>query len=149
MKISAIITTYNRATIVADAVSSILAQSTPVDEIIVVDDGSTDNTAGAIRDSFADAAVPCRYIKKANGGMASALNYGVNLALFDWVAFLDDDDLWDVHHIQRMYAIHRQHPMLGCITGLRKEGNCLQVPPAEMLSGYELATTPRLLKNPG
>ena len=146
MKISAIVTTFNRATIVPDAVRSILAQSTPVDEIILVDDGSTDETADSVRIAFAGAAVSCRYIKKLNGGMASALNHGVSQASFDWIAFLDDDDLWDMHHIQRMHELHRRHPTLGCISGLRIEGNSLQAPPPALLSGYERDTaTPDLL----
>jgi len=137
MTISAIITTYNRASIVIEAIQSVLDQNKPVAELIVVDDGSTDNSAETITQAFANAKVPCRYIRKSNGGMATSLNTGVAEATGEWVAFLDDDDLWSPDHIERISEIKALVPNAGCIAGLRNEGKGLQVPPSALLSEYK------------
>lgn len=117
--VSAIITTFNRCAIVVDAIASVLAQTHPVGELIVVDDGSTDHTEESVKTVFKTANVPCRYIKKPNGGMASSLNRGVDEAQSDLVAFLDDDDLWHTNHIERSLQLLTTYSFLGCIGGLR------------------------------
>jgi glycosyltransferase involved in cell wall biosynthesis len=104
-RISTIITTYNRANIVVDAISSVLSQTHPVDELILVDDGSTDDTEYCVKNLFETANINCRYIKKENGGMASALIRGIEEATGNWIAFLDDDDLWSTTHIERCLKI--------------------------------------------
>ncbi len=91
MKISALIPTFNRRGYVQRAIQSILAQTVPVDEIIVVDDGSTDGTAEEIERGFGDRV---RVIRQANQGVAGARRRGVLEAKGDWVAFLDSDDEW-------------------------------------------------------
>ncbi|MHB8110620.1 MAG: glycosyltransferase family 2 protein [Syntrophorhabdaceae bacterium] len=87
-KVSAIITTYNRRRYLKDAVASVMSQDYGDKEVIVIDDGSTDNT----RDDAA--ALPVRYIWKKNGGISSARNEGIRIAEGDYIAFLDVDDLW-------------------------------------------------------
>jgi glycosyltransferase involved in cell wall biosynthesis len=88
--VAAIIPTYNRAHLVRRAIESVLAQTEPVDEIIVVDDGGTDNTWAVVA-GFGDRV---RYLRRENGGLAAARNTGVRAAHSRWVAFLDDDDEW-------------------------------------------------------
>lgn len=95
--ISVIVPTYNRADSVMDAVNSILAQTIPVDEIIVIDDGSTDNT----EEVFSKSLEKVRYFKKQNGGVSSARNFGLKAAKGDWIAFLDSDDQWARDKIER------------------------------------------------
>ena len=90
MRISVLITTYNRAALVGEAVESVLAQTRPADEIIVIDDGSTDDTAARLA-AFGDR---IRVVAKANGGVSSARNAGLAAASGDWITFLDDDDVW-------------------------------------------------------
>ena len=90
MRISVLITTYNRAALVGEAVESVLAQTRPADEIIVIDDGSTDDTAARLA-TFGDR---IRVVAKANGGVSSARNAGLAAASGDWITFLDDDDVW-------------------------------------------------------
>lgn len=135
--ISAVITTFNRAPIVQDAIRSVLEQTRTPAELIVVDDGSSDDTENSVRKGFAAAAFPCRYIRQENGGMAAALNRGIAEATGAWIAFLDDDDLWAPDHLQRCETILRRHPELECVCGLRNEGGKLQVPPAELMQDFE------------
>jgi glycosyltransferase involved in cell wall biosynthesis len=87
--ISIIIPAYNRAALLKNCLESVLAQHYPVFEIIVVDDGSTDNTKHVIAD-FGDARI--RYVHQQNSGAAVARNNGVNHAKGDYIIFLDSDD---------------------------------------------------------
>jgi glycosyltransferase involved in cell wall biosynthesis len=96
--VAAVIPTYNRATLVRRAIDSVLAQRRPPDEVIVVDDGSTDDTVGALA-GYGDA---IRLVEKQNGGVSSARNLGVEESTSDFVAFLDSDDLWYDEHLLRM-----------------------------------------------
>ncbi len=91
MKISALIPTYNRRDYVQRAIQSILAQTVPVDEIIVVDDGSTDGTAEEIERVFGNRV---RVVRQVNQGVAGARHRAILEATSDWVAFLDSDDEW-------------------------------------------------------
>jgi glycosyltransferase involved in cell wall biosynthesis len=88
--VSVIIPTYNRAHLVPRAVLSVLAAIRPGDEIIVVDDGSTDHTAEAL----APFAARIRYIRSDNRGAGAARNLGIRAAQHPLVAFLDSDDEW-------------------------------------------------------
>jgi len=97
--ISVVITTHNRAGVVPRAVKSALAAVAPGDEVIVVDDGSTDGTAEALR-PFYD---KIRYFYQVNAGPGPARNQGIQLANNPLIAFLDDDDEWlpDKLYLQR------------------------------------------------
>jgi glycosyltransferase involved in cell wall biosynthesis len=88
--ISVIIPTYNRAHFIQEALQSVLQQSHPAHEIIVVDDGSKDNTP-ALAEQFPPSV---RYIRQTNAGPSSARNRGMRAATGNWIAFLDSDDLW-------------------------------------------------------
>ena len=88
--VSVVIPTYNNAAHVADAVRSVLDQTYANRQVIVVDDGSTDDTP-AVLASFRDRV---RCVRKKNEGAAAARNMGVHLAQGSYVAFLDADDLW-------------------------------------------------------
>ena len=86
--ISCIVPVYNGARFLAEALESILAQSLPPDEIIVVDDGSTDDTPAVVA-----AYGTVDYVRQENRGPAAARNRGVTLARGDFLSFLDADDL--------------------------------------------------------
>jgi hypothetical protein len=90
-KVSVIVPTYNRAHIVGEAIQSILDQSMPDFEILVIDDGSTDETAEVIS-GFLDGRL--RYLKRPNGGVSAARNMGLKQARSSLLAFLDSDDLY-------------------------------------------------------
>ena len=97
-RISAVIPTYNRAALVCRAVESALCQEPPPDELIVVDDGSTDATAEAL----ARFGARVRCLHQSNAGVAAARNAGVRAAGGEWIALLDDDDVWLPGHLARM-----------------------------------------------
>ena len=88
--VSVVIPTYNRAETVAAAIASALDQRDPPDEIIVVDDGSSDDT----RDVLAAFGERIIAIHQANSGVSGARNTGIRRATGTWIAFLDSDDVW-------------------------------------------------------
>ncbi|HEY8154210.1 MAG TPA: glycosyltransferase family 2 protein [Myxococcota bacterium] len=90
LSVSVVIPTYNRAHLVGRALASALAQVTPLDEILVVDDGSSDGTEQALAD-YRDR---IRYLRTPNRGAGAARNRGIREATRDLVAFLDSDDEW-------------------------------------------------------
>ncbi len=89
--ISVIIPLYNKELSIGRTIESVLKQTYTNFELIVVDDGSTDHSASVV-ERIVDNRI--RLIKKTNGGVSSARNKGVEEAEYDWVAFLDGDDLW-------------------------------------------------------
>ena len=98
---TAIVATYNRSRLVGKAIESILGQTYPNIEVIVVDDGSTDDTQDTLR-QFGD---QVRVISQANAGPSAARNRGVAAARGEIVAFLDSDDLWLPEKIERQVAL--------------------------------------------
>jgi glycosyltransferase involved in cell wall biosynthesis len=101
-----IIPTYNRAHCVGDAIRSVLAQSLPPFEIIVVDDGSSDDTPRVLA-SFGDS---IRALRQENAGVSAARNRGIEAARGEWISFLDSDDLWSPEKMSRSFAILKEHP---------------------------------------
>lgn len=99
-RITAVIPTYNRAQLLGRAIRSVLAQRYPASEVIVVDDGSSDNTRQVVQE-FGDRV---RYLFQPNSGVSAARNHGVRNAEADWIAFLDSDDSWDDSHLYRIAA---------------------------------------------
>ena len=106
MNISVIIPTYNRAHLLSRAVQSVLNQTMPAHEIIIVDDGSTDNTAELITQRFSQ----CRYIQQPNMGVSAARNSGIESASGEWLAFLDSDDEWLPGKLQAQVDLLHKHP---------------------------------------
>ena len=112
MTLSVIIPAYQAARYLAAALHSVLTQTLPPDEIIVVDDGSTDGTAAIAR------AVPqVRLVQQSNGGAASARNHGVRVASGKWLAFLDADDLWLPDKLAAQRALFQAQPELHLVFG--------------------------------
>lgn len=97
VKISVIIPTYNRAHTLARALNSVRRQTLPADEIIVIDDGSTDNTAAQLRAEYPDIV----YLRQPNAGVSHARNTGIAAARNDWLALLDSDDEWHPQKLER------------------------------------------------
>ena len=88
--ISVIIPTYNRAHCVSEAIDSVLAQDPPADEVIVIDDGSTDSTPEVLA-GYGDRIT---VVQQPNAGAGAARTAGLRHASGDWITFLDSDDLW-------------------------------------------------------
>ncbi len=98
--ISAVVPTRDRAELVARALASIEVQSRPADEVIVVDDGSTDGTRERIAAGFP----AVRYLRQEPRGVSAARNRGIEAARGDWLAFLDSDDEWLPTKLERQLA---------------------------------------------
>ena len=109
MRISVIVPVHNRAHTLERALRSILHQTVPVFEILVIDDGSTDRSAELVHD-VGDPRI--RYVFQSNGGAGSARNRGLDLARGDWIAFLDSDDWWGESRIASAVAALRSDPAI-------------------------------------
>lgn len=106
MKISVIIPTYNREKHILQAIKSVKEQSVQVDEILVIDDGSDDNTKELLKNE------PIRYIYQQNAGVSSARNKGIKEAKNEYIAFLDSDDTWHENKIAQHINYHKKNPQI-------------------------------------
>lgn len=142
--LSVIIPSYNGARYLAAAIESVLAQAYAPLELIVVDDGSTDNTA-EVASSFGPAV---QYIHQPNGGVAKAANRGLEAAHGEWLGFCAADDLWAKGRLERQFAAFAAQPTPDLVFGhvqnfltpelsdeLKQRYYC----PPDPLPGYSLA----------
>ena len=113
MKISVIIPAYNAERTVARAIESVLAQTRPADEVIVIDDGSDDATAEVVR-SYGNKVI---LIQQDNAGVSVARNTGIERATGDWIAFLDADDEWLPERLMLQVRLLQINPHLVWTTG--------------------------------
>lgn len=111
--VSVIMPTYNRANLLPKAIDSVLSQTYPEIELVIVNDGSTDNTEEAL-EPYRDKII---YIKKTNGGCGDAKNAGLKAANGKYITHLDDDDLMMPERIERLVQFFAEHPDVGlCAT---------------------------------
>lgn len=111
--VSVIIPAYNCSSFIAAALDSVLAQTMPDYEIIVVNDGSLDTPE--LERVLQPYAASIRYIKQANGGASAARNTAVRAARGRYLAFLDSDDIWLPHHLEHQTRLLLQDPSLGLV----------------------------------
>jgi glycosyltransferase involved in cell wall biosynthesis len=112
-EVSVVIPAFNAAPFLAEALSSVLAQTVADHEIIVVDDGSTDDTPALLR-RFIDR---IRVLRQENKGVANARNRGISASLAPWVAFLDADDVWLPGKLEKQLDALRRNPdRVACAT---------------------------------
>jgi GT2 family glycosyltransferase len=109
--VSVIIPTYNRAGLIGAAIDSALAQTYGRIEIIVVDDGSKDNT----REIVEKYGAPVRYVHKQNGGVAAARNLGFRHARGEFIALLDSDDEWLPWKLEAQVRVLQSYPEVGMV----------------------------------
>lgn len=112
MKISVVIPAYNAAAFLPRCLKSVFAQTLAPEEVIVVDDGSTDNTAAVA------AGLGARVVRRKNGGLSAARNTGIQHAAGEWIALLDADDMWAAEKLQRQVASIGSRTVL-VYTGIR------------------------------
>ncbi len=151
--ISVIITAYNSEKHIASAIGSVLEQTYPHWELIVVNDGSTDRTLEICR-SFAGSRV--RIIDQANRGVSEARNAGIRNSQGEYIAFLDADDLWLPEKLERQVDFLDSHPTAGLVfcasrflqsdgkrTGLKQVSKTKQTTPADvfLLNPIKTAST--------
>ena len=103
-KISVVIPTYNRIAYLGRAITSVLKQSYPVNEIIVIDNGSNDQTLSFIKKNF----TRIRVITEKKRGVSFARNLGIKNCKYNWIAFLDSDDEWITDKIEKQFVLLKE-----------------------------------------
>jgi glycosyltransferase involved in cell wall biosynthesis len=114
-KISVIIPTYNRSSYVLDTIHSVVAQDYDNIEIIVIDDGSTDDTRDKLASLIDNEII--QYIYQKNRGRSAARNKGISLATGEYLTFLDSDDLFETGKSSRQVRFFSEHPEVGLVHG--------------------------------
>lgn len=103
--VSVVIPAYNAGRFILEALESVFRQTYPVAQIIVIDDGSTDNTKELVDKEQGRVT----YVFQANAGPGSARNRGIRLSQSEWIAFLDSDDCWEANHIEHLMERARRY----------------------------------------
>ena len=111
-RVSAVVTAFQCEAFLGEALASVLGQTLPPEEIIVVDDGSTDGTPEVAR-SFGGV----RLVSRPNGGPGAARNTGLAAARGDWIAFLDGDDAWTEDKTRLQLEVAEREPSTGLVFG--------------------------------
>lgn len=144
MHFSVVIPLYNKQNSIAATLQSVLAQTNQNFEIVVVDDGSTDNSAQVVEEFFEkhpslQGGDRGRLVKKPNGGVCSARNRGIQEARYDYVALLDGDDLWDEHYLEEQVKLIQDFPeakMWGINFAETSNSNLIRTLPTGLPEGY-------------
>jgi len=113
LAVSVVIPVMNGEKYLGESVRSLLAQTRPVDEIIVVDDGSVDGTPVVVQE-FGE---KVRYIYQSNAGVSAARNRGVAASAGDFLGFLDHDDLWQPDKLEKQLAAFEFDPEMDMVFG--------------------------------
>jgi glycosyltransferase involved in cell wall biosynthesis len=108
--VSALMAAYNASAFIREAIESVKAQTLPVAELIIVDDGSTDDTAEIAR------SMGVRVFSQENGGLAAARNSCINKSSQPWLSFIDHDDVWEPEKIEIQMAMADANPEVALIT---------------------------------
>ena len=145
MHFSVVIPLYNKQNSIVATLQSVLAQTYQNFEIVVVDDGSTDNSAQVVEEFISAYPQPLpkgkgvRLVRKANGGVCSARNRGIQEAKYDYIALLDGDDLWDEHYLEEQVKLIQDFPeakMWGINFAEMSNGQLIRTLPTGLPEGY-------------
>jgi glycosyltransferase involved in cell wall biosynthesis len=124
--VSVIVPAYNAQAFIGGTIQSVINQTYPDWEMLIVDDGSTDETAEVVKTYLSDSRI--KYIYQANQERSAARNHGIRRAAGKYIAFLDADDLWLPDKLRRQVDCLDNHPEVGlCFTG-RKFINSKGIP---------------------
>ena len=113
IKITVIVTTYNRPEYISETLEAIFSQTYKNFEVILVDDGSRENYVDIYKEKYPELTL----IKKQNAGISAARNSGVERASGDWIAFCDDDDVWMPDKLERQVEATEYDKEAGLIHG--------------------------------
>lgn len=159
MNFSVVIPLYNKQESIVATLQSVFAQTYQNFEVVVLDDGSTDKSAQVVQEFIrevkgkrlevkgmengkaesAASAPSIRLISKANGGVCSARNRGIQEAKYDYIALLDGDDLWDEHYLEEQVKLIQDFPeakMWGINFAEMSEGKLIRTLPTGLPEGY-------------
>lgn len=147
MRVSAVIPAFNRRTYISRAIDSVIGQTVPVDEILVVDDGSTDGTAEAVESRYGSLV---RVVRQPNSGVAGARRRGIQEARGEWIAFLDSDDEWTPDRNRELLRAAERVPaevawIFGDLRFVTDDG---ESPSLFHEYGYILKESPQLISDP-
>src|SRR5436309_7380613 len=121
-KVSVIIPVFNGERYIRQTIESVLAQTYRDFELLVIDDGSTDGTAEAVKEYEKD----LRYVHQGNGGASKARNQGIRFSQGKYIAFLDADDLWEPEKLTIQVEFLERNPKIGLVhcncDGIDEEG---------------------------
>ena len=106
LRLSVFINSYNYEEFIGQALDSVFAQTLAADEVVIVDDGSTDGSCDVIQ-GYADRYPQIKFIRKENGGQLSSFNAGIKAVTGDLVFFLDSDDAWKPEYLERVAEVYR------------------------------------------
>lgn len=115
--VSVIIPTFNRRETLSRALASVIAQSRPPEEILVVDDGSTDGTAELVTNRAETCGLLRLLVLPENRGVSHARNQGIQATRGEWIAFLDSDDEWLPNKLQKQIELLTGHPRFKVVHG--------------------------------
>jgi glycosyltransferase involved in cell wall biosynthesis len=151
LSVSVIIPAYNSGKTILRALDSVLSQSTLPSEIIVVDDGSSDNTCSLVEENYPDV----KLIKQPNAGAAAARNTGTRLSTGELIAFLDSDDFWHIRKLEYQISIFERFDDVGiCSTKcvfLSEHANLIYQEKSQSLlepCNYERISFPKIFHSP-
>lgn len=146
--VSVIIPTYNNAQFVCDAIDSVLAQTYKNYEILLVDDGSMDNTRKVVEKYDGK---QIRYIYQENKGLAGARNTGIKASRGELIAFLDADDMWLPEKLERQVSLINGFPNVGIVGcgyyGLDESGERVKETKGKNYSNKELLLNDLMVRN--
>ncbi|HEX7828233.1 MAG TPA: glycosyltransferase family A protein [Thermoanaerobaculia bacterium] len=115
--LSVVVPAYNSERTIAEALESVLAQTPPNTEVIIVDDGSTDGTV-AVAESFG---YLVRVVRAPHSGIARTFNRGMQEARGEWIASIDADDRWLPHKLERQFAALEADPSIDVVFGFVRQ----------------------------
>lgn len=136
-RVSVVIAAYNSERFIAEALESVLAEVSEQDDVIVVDDGSTDGTADIVRRY-----PTVRLVQQRNAGPAAARNTAIQSSSAAYIAAIDHDDLWPAGRLDRMVAALEANPEAGYVAGRQR----LTVTPGAPLPYWLKSTEPEELE---
>jgi glycosyltransferase involved in cell wall biosynthesis len=149
INVTAAITTYNRPETLGRAIESVLRQSKPVAELVVVDNGGFAATGDVVRSYAANPSLKIRLVRETVPGVSAARNRGIKEAQSTHVAFLDDDDVWASDHIESFLLLAHEAPGLALFSGwTARYGDPARKPDyvkPELLREYEPQNESKLL----
>lgn len=132
---SVIIPLYNKELSVKNTIQTVLNQTLTEFEILIVNDGSTDDSLNIVK-KIKDKRI--RIINKPNGGVSSARNRGVKEAKFEWIAFLDADDLWERNHLEEFKNMMTVFPEMMVFCTSHSKSKLREAYFPKMVKGFEL-----------
>lgn len=134
--VSIILPTYNRAHSIRRSIESILRQTYPHWELLVIDDGSTDHTEEIVAEIAASDSRVRYYRQPQNRGVAAARNEGIRQAQYEYIAFQDSDDVWEEDKLEKQMRVFDDRPQVGMVycafEGEKQDGTIIRIPDNSM-----------------